>query len=859
MATILIVEDRPPDRRLLVSLFRHSGHQVLEASDGAEALNLLMRTTPDLVISDILMPTVDGYELVRRMRDIPGAAQIPVIFYTATYHEREARALAQQCGVAEILTKPSDSDVILAKVNGVLQRGMSEQSALSGDQFDRHHAAVIGSKLVEKVRVLEETEHRTAALVHIGQQFSTERDPQSLIRAVCASGRDVTLAQYAVLILLDRSGTDVDLVVTNGVGAGQPRQWFDETALRTNLVQAIIRGRQTVRRRNATGRPEAIGLPASHPDVSSFLGAPICSPTRVYGCLVLGNKLGAPEFTESDGQVAATLGAQAGVAFENACLVRELHDHAEALEREIERRTHVEEQLRANEQRFRELANAMPQMVWTATPEGTLEYFNQRWFEFSGWSEAQSFAPSGWTPLIHPEDRDSFNAAWYAAVSSHRPCVAEFRFEERASGTYRWFLARALPTRDAAGHVVRWHGTFTDIHDQKETEERLRQANRARDEFLAIVSHELRTPLNAVLGWSRVLASSEQSQTVQDSARTARALQAVQRNAKSLAHVIDDLLNMSGVISGQVRLMGSSAVDLSNVVEAARESLQLELERKSLTLTFDIDRSLEPIPGDSNRLQQVVSNLLSNAIKFTPEGGRIDVRLSASNERARLVVRDSGIGISRAFLPYVFDPFRQADSTSTRAHDGLGLGLAIAHHFVQLHGGTIAVESPGEGQGTSFTVELPLAGLNTDRRKLAVERPGAPRPELTGKAVLVVDDDADARELLSLMLKQAGASVVSVPSADAALARLSREPFDALVSDIVMPQEDGYGLITRVRTLQRPNAAAIPAVAVTGRSRVEDRTRALLAGFQQCLSKPIDPAELVANIAALVRTPARNP
>jgi signal transduction histidine kinase len=381
------------------------------------------------------------------------------------------------------------------------------------------------------------------------------------------------------------------------------------------------------------------------------------------------------------------------------------------------------------------------------------------------------------------------------------------------------------------------------------------EANRIKDEFLATLSHELRTPLNAILGWAQVLRSGKV-----DEATTARALEAIERNARAQAQLISDLLDVSRIITGKLRLE-LRPVELPRILDAALDAVRPAAAAKAIHLHVTPGEVTGPFVGDPDRLQQVFWNLLSNAIKFTPQDGTVEVRLrhnSAGNPpMAELQVTDTGIGIRPDFLPYVFDRFRQAEGTTTRHHGGLGLGLSIVRHLVELHGGTVAVDSLGEGEGATFTVSLPVRiGAESALLERRTEKPEAAplvndRDLLADLHVLVLDDEADTRELLTTALEQHGARVTAVGSAPEALEALDRDRFQVLVSDIGMPGEDGYSLIRKVRARGAERGGNLPSVALTAYARTDDRVRALSAGFQMHLSKPIDPAELVATIAAL--------
>jgi signal transduction histidine kinase/DNA-binding response OmpR family regulator len=380
------------------------------------------------------------------------------------------------------------------------------------------------------------------------------------------------------------------------------------------------------------------------------------------------------------------------------------------------------------------------------------------------------------------------------------------------------------------------------------------QANRTKDEFLATLSHELRTPLTAILGWSQLLRKNDFNQD-----HVSRALETIERNARSQSQLIDDLLDVSRIITGKLRLE-VRPVELVPIIEAAIDSMRPAAEAKAIHFEVTLDRAASQVTGDANRLQQVAWNLFSNAVKFTPEGGRVEVRLEREDMHAQITVSDTGQGIDPRFIPFIFDRFRQADGSTTRKHGGLGLGLAIVRHLVELHGGTIEVHSDGEGQGATFTVVLPLktarGGLEAGAEfSSVVIREGNDialqcSPVLDGLRILVVDDEADTRDLVAVMLAQCGAVVKGCETATEALAALQAWRPDVLVSDIGMPEEDGYSLIKKVRQLDQPEGR-IPAVALTAYASTEDRIRILSAGFQMHIAKPVEPQELLTVIANL--------
>ncbi|HYP29933.1 MAG TPA: response regulator [Blastocatellia bacterium] len=397
------------------------------------------------------------------------------------------------------------------------------------------------------------------------------------------------------------------------------------------------------------------------------------------------------------------------------------------------------------------------------------------------------------------------------------------------------------------------------VSEQK-ARERAEAANRAKDEFLATVSHELRTPLTSILGWARLLRSSEI-----DQASFVRGLDTIERNAKSQAKIIEDILDVSRIISGRLRIEVHS-LDLVPIIEMAVDAVRPAAEAKAIRIQVSLDPSVGALRGDPNRLQQVAWNLLSNAVKFTPNGGEINVCLRRGERGAQIVVTDNGNGISPDFLPFVFDRFSQAEGHITRRHGGLGLGLAIVRHLVEMHGGTISVYSAGEGQGATFTVELPFTSADSgeagpeqeqsaeaEQREEESAEPPNGRPNLGNLKILIVDDDLDTLQVLTLALHQAGATVKGCSSAAEACAALETWGADLLVSDLGMPEEDGYSLIRRVRALEPARGRRLPAIALTAFASLADRTRALAEGFHMHVSKPVEPTALLSAIAQLCK------
>jgi PAS domain S-box-containing protein len=386
-----------------------------------------------------------------------------------------------------------------------------------------------------------------------------------------------------------------------------------------------------------------------------------------------------------------------------------------------------------------------------------------------------------------------------------------------------------------------------------------RDANRMKDDFLAVLSHELRTPLNAIVGYSRLLRGG-----MLPKEEIARGFETLERNATWLTQIVEDVLDVSRIVSGKIRL-DVQTVDLPIIVDNAVSTMQPAAAAKGVRIQTLIDPHLGPVSGDPDRLQQVLWNLVSNAVKFTPKGGRVQVRLERVDSDVQVIVSDTGVGIRAEFLPHVFERFRQGDSGPTRTYGGLGLGLAIVRHIVEMHGGSVLAESGGPQQGATFTVRLPLMIVRTDSSEARREHPLTqlrnPLKTLTdlrGIRVLAVDDEADALRLLRVVLETAGAEVTTVSSPAEALRIIGAMKPDVLVADLGMPDMDGFALIERIRSSPNPEVRDVPAAALTAFARSEDRTKALQRGFEMHLAKPVDPGELVASVANLARR-ARKP
>ena len=525
--------------------------------------------------------------------------------------------------------------------------------------------------------------------------------------------------------------------------------------------------------------------------------------------------------------------------------------------RDISERKQVEEAVRTSEERFQMLLeNVKDYAIFFLDTENRVSRWSSGAERILGYQEAEILGQSAsiiFTPeaVQNHEDLKEFEKAIKEGRAENE------RWHVRKDGSRFWGSGIVTPLRDHQGNLKGCAKIMRDFTDRKLAEDERNQllereqqaraqaetANRIKDEFLAVLSHELRSPLNPILGWTKLLRSRKFDQKTAE-----RALEIIDRNAQLQAQLIEDLLDVSRILRGKLSL-NACPINLAATIESAIETVRLAAEAKSINIQTIFNPSTVLVAGDSNRLQQIVWNLLSNAVKFTPDGGRVEIKLDCVESQAQIQVIDTGKGISRDFLPHVFDYFRQENSTTTRTFGGLGLGLAIVRHLVELHGGSVWAESLGEGQGATFTVRLPLIKINPQTDE-GSQQPN-PALDLSGIKILVVDDEADSREFISFVLEQSGAVVTAVGSAREALEAIEKTKPNLILSDIGMPDVDGYMLIRQIRAMLPQGG--IPAIALTAYASEIDAEKALSAGFQRHLAKPIDPDELTAAVISIVK------
>jgi PAS domain S-box-containing protein len=508
--------------------------------------------------------------------------------------------------------------------------------------------------------------------------------------------------------------------------------------------------------------------------------------------------------------------------------------------RDISEQVQARQRIQESGQRFRQLADAMPQMVWTARPDGFIDYYNERWYQFTGFSRDQ-YAQQSWASILHPDDVQRSVDTYFRCIRECVPYQIEYRFKDRMTGDYRWFMGRALPVRDEQGAVVKWFGTCTDIDDVKRAEEALQDADRRKDEFLALLAHELRNPLAPIrTGLELIRLAGDTPQSV----RSVRSM--MERQVSHMVRLIDDLLDVSRITSGKIVLQRAPTL-LSELVQSAVEAQRGAIEAAEIDLTVDLPNRAYVIDVDPTRFVQILSNVLHNASKFTPAHGQIRCSVSAlgagGGSEVAITVSDTGIGISKDMLPRVFELFTQAEQATQRAHGGLGIGLALARRLIEMHGGEIAAHSDGLGKGTTVIIKMPVC-LSVAPRQAT---PRIDVPDIASR-VVIIDDNQDAANTMSMLVERLGGSARVAHDAASGFALVQEFQPDMVFLDIGMPGVDGYETCRRIR--QRPPATHIVIVAITGWGQSQDKQRALDAGFDAHLTKPVDPAALAQVLAA---------
>jgi PAS domain S-box-containing protein len=760
-ATILVVDDNAANRGVLVSLLGYVGHRVVEAADGREALALAQRDRPSLVITDLLMPVMDGFDLARRLREDAGLAGVPVVFYTATYVESDARALADACGVRHILTKPAEPEEILRVVGEILQ-GTEPVAAPSGTvDFQQEHLRLLTMTLAHKAEVVVP---RLNAVMALSLQLASELDPLRLLDTFCEGMRGALGAEWAI-VTLERRLHDTDRpLFASGLDAAALAGWTPGPT----LARAMEEGR-------------AVLLPADGPDrsgsaqgVGSLLWAPIHSPGTRYGSMCLARAAGAAPFATEEIDLAAVLGGLVGRIYENGSLYAAARKQAEDLTK--------------SEERFRQLADNIPEVFWIASAETGQALYVSPAYETVWGRSVQSFyeRPSSWLETVVPEDLALVEA--FTERSRRGEAAEEFRIQ-RPDGSVRWVWARSFPVRDAEGRLERLAGVTLDVTERRSLDQQFRQAQKmeAVGRLAGGVAHDFNNLLGVVMGYGesalRLLPSDHPVRPKIDQ---------ILRAAERATGVTRQLLLFSRKHVAEPRLL-----DLNTIVRDMERILH-RLIGEDLELLVVCGTALGSIRADVREVEQVLMNLAVNARDAMPQGGRLVIETARARvgpvpapgqegvppgDYVRVTVSDTGTGIPSDVKPHIFEPF----FTTKAPEQGTGLGLSTVYGIVSQARGHIVVDSE-EGKGTTFTVYFPEAAGSPDRA--AAVSSFIPRGQET---VLLVEDDEALRSVTAEMLQQCGYAVLDCANGAAAESLLATYVgvIHLLLTDVVMPGQGG--------------------------------------------------------------------
>ena len=803
MATILIVDDRPVNRDYLVTLLGYGPHRLLQAADGAEALAVARAERPDLVIADILMPTMDGYEFVRQLRTDPLGARVPVIFYTAHYHEREARNLARACGVTDVLIKPSEPDVILATVNAALGVARQPAPAPPVNEFDREHLRVLTDKLSQKVDELRRTNARLNVLIDLGLHLGSSRESRQLLKSFCDAAREILGARYAIVGVLDGDALHLRRLVTSGMDRATAER-LGSLAPRQGVLGTILDECRCRRRHNPGGAPEGLGLTAPFPPVHSFLGAPIVSPNRVYGWLGLIDKVGAGEFSAEDERLAGILAAQVGRVYENGSLYRDALNHASQLEREVAERKRAEEALREREERIRLLLDSTVEAIYGIDLQGNCTFSNPACARLLGYAGPGLLLGRNMHALTHhhrsdgtpyPEEECPIYRAFQSGEGTHADNEVFWRADGTKFATEYW----SLPMRrgdQVVGAVV----TFWDISERKKLEEQLRQAQKmeAIGRLAGGVAHDFNNLLTVINGYGEMLLATV---PIADPSRDMiREMVAAGMRAAALTRQL--------LLFSRKAIFEPKILDLKTVV-ADMDKMLRRIIGEDIQLATVADPDPSAVKADLGHVEQVILNLVVNSRDAMPQGGKLtievrNVELDAAYAQDHpdvrpgryvlLAVSDTGCGMDAATLAHIWEPF-----FTTKGEGGTGLGLATVYGIVKQSGGHVVVYSE-VGWGTTFKIYFPQLtpppGAGKSTARLAVLPRG-------GETVLLAEDDDGVRALTRRALQDCGYTVLEARDGTAAerVAEKHAGPIDLVITDVVMPRQSGREVAERLAAL----------------------------------------------------------
>ena len=809
MATILIVDDRPSNRDLLVTILGYRKHHLLQASDGAEALQIARDERPDLIISDILMPSMDGFEFVRQLRADPRIAQTKVIFFTAHYLMREAQGLALTCGVTQVLSKPAEPEEIYAAVDAALGiAGLPQTMPVSVPEFDREHLSVITTKLAVQADVLRSTQERMSALIELGQDLGQEKDISRLIENFCAGARKIVGSKYAAIVIVNDSGKlksfancGLDAVSASQLSSPNPNAALPTLLLKSRATQIV----------NEVKNLQDTGLPPNFPPVHAILGATISSLSTIYGWVCFVDKIGVEQFTAEDEKLSLVLSSQLGRIYET-------------LERNVA-------ELSQSERRYRRLFESAKDGVLILDAQtGKITDANPYIFELLGYSHAELIGKELWELGLFI-DVEASRAAMRELQEKHY-----IRYEDLALRTKagRRIDVEFISNVYSEDHHSVIQCNIRDITERRRAAEQLANEDRRKDEFLAMLAHELRNPLTPIKTAALLLRLAKVENPI-----VVRTQEIIERQANHMIRLVDDLLDISRLQRGKVRLKKeilnlttavSDAVDCCNhLITSHNHQIILNLQGKPPIF----------IEADPTRVTQIIANILVNAAKYTPKGGVIRVTTVAKNGMAIVRIRDNGAGIEAGMLNKIFDVYTQVEQSLDRSQGGLGLGLKLVKELVILHGGTVEAVSKGLGKGSEFVIHFPLVPAPVSCKDILTAQP---RHQSISRRVLLIEDSADTRESMEMLLMMHGHRIDTAEDGFQGVGRALETLPDVALIDIGLPVLNGYEVAKAIRA--GAHGDKIVLIALTGYGQAEDKQRAMEAGFDDHLTKPATEVEL---------------
>jgi PAS domain S-box-containing protein len=806
MANILVVDDDPVARELVTAVLLFGGHRLQQASDGVEGLALARKRKPELIISDLLMPNMDGFEFVRRLRNDPAFTRTPVVFYTASYLKSEAERLAAICGVSHVLNKPASPDEILELVRTVLGNDQQKADVPPLEEFYWERLQLLTAKLAERA---DNEAPRFDAMIHFGLEIASERDCQRLLRIFCHSARRILGAKFSAVGLLDANVRKIRYVCVSGEAGDLTEKCCGIDQLHPVLPGAL-ENRASRRLSKLPGDPSIVGLPKDFPPVHTFISAPMASPDRVFGWLCVTEKEDGGNFSEEDEGLASLVAAQVGRVYENTTLYTEIKNHTEELEQELAERRRVEKALRESEERYRQLVEDARDVIFTLATDRTLQSANSSFLALSGWDRAECFNQD-FTPLVHRDDLPTATTVFQSVLTGAKPPPFELRLREK-SGNYFPFEFTVTP-QIFAGKVVGIMGIGRDVSERKNLEVQLRQAQKMESigQLAGGVAHDFNNLLTVIQGHTDLVnASAGLPQAITES------LDEISRASRRAAGLTRQLLTFS-----RQQLLEPRTFDLNETVSGTSKMLK-RLLGENIEFRFDPAPLPALIHADPGMIEQVLMNLAVNSRDAMPRSGTLIVRLgfetvtegddrkhpdAVPGRYACLTVSDTGTGIAPEHLQKIFEPF----FTTKEEGKGTGLGLATVFGIVRQHRGWIGVESE-LNRGTTFKVCFPTL---TAEKKATEQKQPDQAPKGGTETILVVEDEAPLLRVVRAALERFGYRVVAAESAVIAL-RLwheSKTDIDLVLTDIVMP----HGLTGHeLASILRSESPELPIILTTG-------------------------------------------